>query len=278
MNKKMPKKYKIKEIHMSTRVKAVIIILSIALFTSLLLILILSSKHVYIPSIGNKVSSNFSIGVTTDHNKYVTGQPILIKGTIDNSNNNSKPEFVTITLSFIDANISNPIFQKIINTSGSFSTGKEDLRIEDPGDYLVHAFVNDKKVDAYNLIHVEESFFSLPALFMFGTFAAIGMLLLVIIIDTKKSTYLIELLRFSCITAIVILPIFGFFTADLEMGSTSTMGLIREPPQENNKARIMHNGTIFPGGEWKFNIGGLPEDNYNNGLQIPVYVIIFGLL
>ena len=70
----------------------------------------------------------------------------------------------------------------------------------------------------------------------------------------------------------------GLFAADLEMGSTSAMGLIREPPQDDNKATIQNNGTSFSGGEWKFNIGGLPEDNYNNGLHIPIYVIIFGLI
>jgi len=115
----------------------------------------------------------------------------------------------------------------------------------------------------------------LPALFLYGTFAAIGVLMLVIMVDIKRSTYVAEILRFACITAIFIIPVWGFFTADLEMGSTSAMGLIREPPQENNKAKVMSNGTVFPGGEWKFNIGGLSEDNYDNGLQIPVYVIIF---
>ena len=47
-------------------------------------------------------------------------------------------------------------------------------RIEDPGDYFVHATANDKQAEAYNLFHVYGPFFSLPLLFMNGTFAAIG--------------------------------------------------------------------------------------------------------
>jgi hypothetical protein len=219
-----------------------------------------------------------SINVFTDQGKYVTGQPIKILGTTFDLNNDNKTKFITIIVLSSSTNDSNPIFKTILNTTGKFSAGEENLKIETPGDYKVYAYVNNKTVEAFNSFHVYEPFTSLPAFFMYGTFASIGMLMVVILKDVKRSTYIAEMLRFSCLTAIVVLPIMGLFSTDLEMGSSSTMGIIKEPPQdENGKAKIENNIPI-PGGEWKINVGGTRENSYDQGMQIPIYVIIFGLV
>jgi len=32
------------------------------------------------------------------------------------------------------------------------------------------------------------------------------------------------------------------------------------------------------GSEWMINVGGYPNDNYSEGVQIPIYVFTFGIL
>ena len=79
-----------------------------------------------------------------------------------------------------------------------------------------------------------------------------------------------EILRFVFISGISLSILSTFVFIQDEFGRGSPLGLVRistltsdEPPKI--------------GDQWIINIGGVPTDNYGMGIQIPIYVIIFGL-
>jgi hypothetical protein len=80
----------------------------------------------------------------------------------------------------------------------------------------------------------------------------------------------VEALRFVCLSGIAFSIIAALYAADEPIGANSPVGLVIKPDVVNGKPQ--------PGGEWVMNVGGNPLNYYINGIQIPINVIVFGLL
>lgn len=84
-------------------------------------------------------------------------------------------------------------------------------------------------------------------------------------------------------TQIIAISLTLFILVDFQIGTNSPVGLVIKDVEnyEDSKSN-MPRLTLFPinNGEshWVINIGGLPLDNYQTGIQIPVFVIVLGIV
>ena len=119
-------------------------------------------------------------------------------------------------------------------------------------------------VDIYN---------STPARILYITTAFFAGLLIVIASGMRLSYALSEILRFICISGIIFSVIFIFIFIDEPIGGNGPVGLVK---------KSMNSSSTSPQ-DWVINIGGTsisPSDTnaYSTGLQIPIYVVIFGIV
>jgi hypothetical protein len=63
----------------------------------------------------------------------------------------------------------------------------------------------------------------------------------------------------------------AFALSDVEITPTAPIGLIPKPT-----GSYVQNNTLA-GTEWMINIGGVQDDEYSAGIQVPVNVVIFGI-
>jgi hypothetical protein len=82
-----------------------------------------------------------------------------------------------------------------------------------------------------------------------------------------------EILRFICISGIIISVVLFFSFIDEPIGGNGPVGLVKQPM----------NSTALSTYQWIINIGGTiagPADTepYKTGIQIPIYVVIFGIV
>jgi hypothetical protein len=82
--------------------------------------------------------------------------------------------------------------------------------------------------------------------------------------------------RFLLISIIVFSSVSALYFVSEELGVGAPVGLVK---------RSLANSTsitnIIPGAggeQWMINIGGVRENNYKFGLQIPIYVVVFGII
>lgn len=97
--------------------------------------------------------------------------------------------------------------------------------------------------------------------------ACFGVLMYYIIISEKKNISFAtnEVIRLVLLTMIVISPIVGLLYTESQIGINSPISFIKSPQTEEL------------GDQWVINVGGLKTNNYQTGILIPIYVIIFGL-
>jgi len=88
---------------------------------------------------------------------------------------------------------------------------------------------------------------------------------------------IVECLRLLLISGIAIFTILSLLFTDTEIGVNSPIGLVKKNATgtitSQKTTTITQNGT-----QWVFNIGGTNSDNYITGIQIPTFVVVFGLL
>jgi uncharacterized membrane protein len=80
-----------------------------------------------------------------------------------------------------------------------------------------------------------------------------------------------EMYRFICLSIIAIAPIIAIALSDVEITPTAPIGLITKLTGSNTQ------NNTRPGIEWMINIGGVQNDHYSAGIQVPVNVFIFGI-
>src|SRR5215216_30157 len=214
---------------------------------------------------------NLAIGLQTDDLTYSRGQRVNINGTVSNASGPINVK-VAIQVFHLDSNSSVPLYQSSVfaNNGTYYDNG---LNANLMGTYKVSAvaFSNDNNIQgqAYTFFEVLNPLTSWPAFFMYGAIVAFVALMILIRIDIKKSSYEVSIVHFLFLSTIAVLPIISLAFTDFETGAGSAFGLVVEPRVEN--------GEVQSGGEWVLNIGGNQADYYRQGIQIPVYVIIFGL-
>lgn len=151
-------------------------------------------------------------------------------------------------------------------------TGKQVFALHplDSGLYniTVTAIGNRASESASIIVSVVSLFWTSSVVFLYvalGFFAA----LLILILRTETQNSIQEILRFVFLSGIVASLLASLLLSDLEFGDNAPIGLVKAQDENN------------PLLEWTFNIGGVRDPLNGNrvgGLNIPVYVIAFGLI
>lgn len=93
-----------------------------------------------------------------------------------------------------------------------------------------------------------------------------------------EKIFLVEILRFIFLSAIVSSFIVALIFSEVEIGANSPIGLIIKDPSENVKtAGEGAADSDDEGSQWIINVGGSATDNFAGGIQISATVLIFGV-
>jgi hypothetical protein len=257
---------------------------------------------------------NLLVSLHTDNAKYVAGTPIRIIGNIIGKTSiPQQPLQVIIKIDQLDVVrygfIKEPqppptnrsgTFLIAFARNGTFSVLTTLPPV--PGNYLIEGGVAPglaPTVQGSVQIEIQELFFTRPAFMLYigGGIGFIGLLLIILKAPTpskdekkrltqesrslpqgprfgsffanelSESTYTV--LRFIFLTIIVATLIIAFSLTDVQISPNSPLGLIIRTGNGNN--------TQFDN-QWVVNIGGIAFNNYSSGIQIPISVVIFGIL
>jgi hypothetical protein len=236
-----------------------------------------------------------SIAISTDRRNYIVGDALQIYIYALDKNGCALAKKVTLTLDansgpksshifeeslYSDSDPAYYVFLPPLNFRGNHTPSDNSfLRYNQfvltlPGDYTLRAVVNDTKapLNASTTFHVDNLIFSSPARILYVTIAFFAGLLIVIALGINNYA-LSEILRFICISGIIISVVLFFSFIDEPIGGNGPVGLVKKPM----------NSTAFSTEQWVINIGGTttgPADTepYTTGIQIPIYVVIFGIV
>ena len=251
---------------------------------------------------GTKYETNPSISVGTDDSKYSEGEKVAIFGRLYNGTGFSS-ETLKIVVNkthyeflggFHLLNESEVIPAAVVSIlSDSLGRYNYNISLQEIGKYLVSASANisGNNVESFSGFEVTSIFFSSSAIMAYLAISSFLLLLVVIWIGNSKFGDLrnpqqyrrkqdeianFELLRFLCLSAIAGFSILSFVFADSEIGVNSPIGLVKQNFAVLNKTQ-MQSADPDKESQWVINVGGSQVDNYTGGLQIPTYVVIFGL-
>ncbi|HEY7572082.1 MAG TPA: hypothetical protein VH796_12010 [Nitrososphaeraceae archaeon] len=203
--------------------------------------------------------------------------------TITNNYNNDKPSIITkASASSEQQNLATiKTMPLIYNETALISFfSKSGIPLDKQGLYLVRASIpgEDQVKPSWIVIHGRDLFGTNFALsLIIGFIAFIGLLIFSIfanIYGNKLQKYSKEV-RFLCISVMVFSMAVVFYFVTEELGTGSPLGLIKRPLTNSSITSLIPGAS---GEQWVINIGGVPENKYMFGLQIPVYVFVFGLV
>lgn len=219
------------------------------------------------------------ISISTERVKYQPFQAVSISGYVYDESGNAYEDPKKVLIKTYYTGNDKRADVKLVDESTVFSTYYYDV-YEDPvsyyedgvavleeGTYLITA-----TIDAYTSLEeiastqivVSNLAYSPVAVFLGIGVAGLGGLLFLIAKGLSIRPMIRESLRFACITTIAVVPIGVFLTVDVEVGQQSPLGLV-----------IILNDNFVS--EWVINIGGVWSDYYSGGIQIPVFVLLFGI-
>ena len=213
--------------------------------------------------------NNFSISLLTDRNEYPLGQPSKIYVAIDETANTS-PHFVRkVTLEIRQVNSNNVEYRSSLLVGKQF---KEFLFwSREPGTFNATAFtfVGGYMESASTFFNVVGLFNTQTAYMIYLSIGFLAALLLLITIGIRNIA-IDEILRFIFISGMVGSILVGFLVTDMQFGIRSPIGIVVK-------------STSNASAEWVLNLGGGPSylpkiPEYDKGLQIPIYVLIIGLV
>jgi hypothetical protein len=217
----------------------------------------------------------------TSRPQYMSGAVIIITGHLHNRSGDLPNGKVTINISK-----NNNIFysESTYTTNGKFQFNFTD--IQDPGDYLITASLNDNivKGNSIHTIHIKQ-IQDLPIFYILlvgALSSSVALFFLLFWISEHKHNYTrtehfetAEILRFIFISGISLSPILAFITANVEVGINIGL-VIREPVDQYGKPQVDTKGLKIS--QWIIHVGGTASNNYATGVNIPFYVVMFGIL
>lgn len=262
-------------------------------------------------------SKEASISVRTDSSAYYPNDPIDISGSVHFANGTAVSDVPVNIIVFPKGNTSHIIFDTtvITNTDGTYTDNT--LRVSEPdysamGTFsliwnhkpvpsgriyaiIVTTLVNDSSTSGSSDIEIRNSFLTSTniALYM----GALWFILFIVAVwwpmkseknDEKQMNSLEktekrrwvklkeylkagmqskEIAVFFLISAIVLTPIVAFLLVDIQVGKGSPLGLVKKEVLVNGTANI----------QWVINVGGWADNGFKSGIQIPVYILVFGI-
>lgn len=242
--------------------------------------------------------------VTTELNKhkFIPSESVLISGKIDEFNQISsivKPHNGQMFINVYEINASKSdslpgtlgellysgkfsislVYTKEIFTNGTFNIKFETPHPRITGQYVVNYAPADNPNLEYYYEYELGHFDYFEVVSPWGTFwgwmffvsGIFGVALIILIFKSGRIDSFIsfEILRFVCISGIILPIIVGLLFIDSEWGTNSPISIIKLYGSKNDEQLS---------NQWVVVIGGVRTDNYQSGVFIPIYVIIFGLI
>jgi hypothetical protein len=175
-------------------------------------------------------------------------------------NSTSKPEIVYKT--------------SIFSLNGSYADNI--LNTQNAGSYNITATLANFNETSFTTIEVENPINTSTArTSLLGIVSFVLLLFLPgLLLDwggIQNGVHLIEKFNFILFSTFIFAIIFALSLADVAIGPNSPVGLVLKHPLDDNE-------QVSKGGEWIINIGGHPNNNYSDGIAIPVYVVVFGII
>jgi len=238
----------------------------------------------------------------TDNERYLTGSKIIVSGKVFDQCGSSLITPVTIEVfttndtkpPFVDQLTEKNLFlqQSRLSDSGEF---RQVIDIREASPYIIKATITDQNVTESSFLPIQIRGFagSGVGIGIYAEIFFIACLLTLIYAQLRHGWSIpsIEPFRFGLLTLCSVIPIIIFMSADVQLGQDSPFGFVikhfEEPIKEITFERLTEaTGTvevsqeenIVSRFEWVINVGGTSVDNYNTGIQIPVFVLIFGLI
>lgn len=214
-----------------------------------------------------------TLDIATQRNAYVPGEIVIVGGTVLDGDGNPVNTKVNLEVFFLKNDGERPI--KIYQTnviaidSNYYDTGISTLN---PGKYNVTATVTiqNATTTAWTTFEVKSPFETFASFIGYVGIAAFVCLTVIIYKGSTIEPNKRELSRFICITIIAFTPIAVSIFTDVQIGQRAPIGLVLQPQN------IPGDVSNTPPSQWVINVGGSWSDNYAKGIQIPVFVFIFG--
>jgi hypothetical protein len=221
-----------------------------------------------------------SLSINTDRRVYVSDQVVVVFGVVADASPSPVAAKLAIEVKQIGSE------EKIVYKATQLTHGQYIFRLSpyEGGTYnvTVYTFPNNNSNSssgnfteaAWTLFRVTDIFLTPPAIMMYIGFAFFAALAFLISKGTTNKL-LYEILRFVFLSGIAFSAIAIFIFTDLQVGLYSPLGLVIKPNlSEEGNLVLQQDGRVA--GEWVINVGGQPR-LYTSGIQIPVYVFIFGI-
>jgi len=166
--------------------------------------------------------------------------------------------------------------QTAVNTFFS----KSGVPLDKPGVYLVQASIPGQEQAKISLTLIDGLNFFGTRFFVSIIIGVSALIALLIISGLSNRFDIIEKyskeVRFLCISIIVFSIVVALYFVSEELGVGAPVGLVKRPLINSTSITDIIPGSS--GEQWMINIGGVRENNYKFGLQIPIYVFVFGIL
>lgn len=217
---------------------------------SCVLLFVLCTNIIHAQSYGDTILS-----ISTDEIRYYPGQDVVLSGHVYGV---EYPAIIKIDYTFNNQSIYHGTI--LTDEHGAFTTNTANL-IE-PGVYKITATINmpNQNLTSHTTVNVIHSFWNMS--FLFIVLSTVNLILLIsyLIFTIQKNITTTRIVEFGFISGMVLSILMVFVVTDVHIGANSPIGL------------------ISTSGQWVVNIGGVYENDYSSGLQIPVFVVIFGLV
>jgi hypothetical protein len=227
-----------------------------------------------------------TLSINTDRKVYGEGDIVRIFGYVYNGTIFPLNEKVKITTENIESKEITDNVSVVTAQDGSYN---HTVSNTENGRYKANAFVNINgiKESAVTTFQIKSIFWTIPAQMLYVGVAFFLALMVVIFFGRKltegiekegEKIFLIEILRFIFLSAIVSSFIVALIFSEVEIGANSPIGLIIKDPSENVKTGGEGAANSDDeGSQWMINVGGSAADNFAGGIQIPATVLIFGV-
>jgi hypothetical protein len=232
-----------------------------------------------------------TLSVVTDRSKYVEGQSVRISGTAYDEKGSPVNFPITVKVQKYFFNGSSYLTGKtvysalLIPKNGNYSTVINNGLME--GEYNITSYITFASTKVYNIstigtaaatdVTVQNVFLTTPFIILYigGAISIPGLIIVASWREHRKQSDKNqngELPQFIFFTILAFTPIAALALTDVELFPNAPVGIIIKPSTVANSPNVTTSV-----GEWMINIGGNSSDEYTQGIQIPVAIVIFGI-
>lgn len=223
----------------------------------------------------------FAISIKSDKVRYIPGQFLEVSGNVlynvPDTNGTRVPKIVTILVNYQDGdkNTEPHKISTVTDTLGKFHD--EGYALEFTGIYTITATaaVNGIEETSFTQVIVHNPTESPAVLAIITGIVALLLLLVIIGIGVKLNTRIRELFLFVFITTMMFAAISFFIVNDVEIGTYGAFGLVNKEPIPDDIQETLPLWNKVTG--WVINVGGDKSTGYISGVQIPIFVLMFGI-